>query len=113
MCTDKDLQLCEHDDLIAEVDRQQNENARLRRQVDRQMETIEKLRRQLAEAQRSGKRQAAPFSKGKRSDKPKRLRATIWLANRDDFNEMNGVWDAWVPEGHAPARARRANRRRR
>ena len=23
----------------------------------------------------------------------------------DDFAEMNGVWDAWVPEGHAPARA--------
>ena len=23
----------------------------------------------------------------------------------DDFQEMNAVWDAWVPEGHAPARA--------
>ncbi len=22
-----------------------------------------------------------------------------------DFAEMNEVWDAWVPEGHAPARA--------
>ena len=22
-----------------------------------------------------------------------------------DFAEMNAVWDAWVPEGHAPARA--------
>lgn len=39
------------------------------------------------------------------SDKTKVLRATIWLANMDDFAEMNGVWDAWVAEGHAPARA--------
>ena len=72
MCTDKDLPLCEHDDLIAEVDRQQNENARLRRQVDRQMEMIEKLRKQLATAQRASKRQAAPFSKGERASKPRR-----------------------------------------
>ena len=33
------------------------------------------------------------------------LQATIWLADMSDFAEMNGVWDAWVPEGHAPARA--------
>ena len=39
------------------------------------------------------------------SDNTKILSATIWLANMDTFNEMNGVWDAWVPEGHAPARA--------
>jgi len=29
----------------------------------------------------------------------------IWLDSMDDFAEMNGVWDAWVPEGAAPARA--------
>jgi enamine deaminase RidA (YjgF/YER057c/UK114 family) len=23
----------------------------------------------------------------------------------DDVAEMNAVWDAWVPQGHAPARA--------
>ncbi|MCR9151418.1 MAG: RidA family protein [Rhodobacteraceae bacterium] len=33
------------------------------------------------------------------------LQAVIWLADIDDFDEMNAVWDAWVPEGHAPARA--------
>lgn len=33
------------------------------------------------------------------------LQATIWLADMADFAEMNAVWDAWVPEGHAPARA--------
>jgi len=33
------------------------------------------------------------------------LTATIWLANHQDFAAMNEVWDTWVPEGHAPARA--------
>lgn len=33
------------------------------------------------------------------------LQATIWLADMADFEEMNKVWDAWVPDGHAPARA--------
>ena len=33
------------------------------------------------------------------------LQAIIWLSDMSDFAEMNAVWDAWVPEGHAPARA--------
>lgn len=33
------------------------------------------------------------------------LQVTIWLADMADFEAMNEVWDAWVPEGHAPARA--------
>ena len=33
------------------------------------------------------------------------LQATIWLADMKDFSDMNAVWDAWVPEGFAPARA--------
>ncbi|MGX0903422.1 enamine deaminase RidA (YjgF/YER057c/UK114 family) [Roseovarius sp. MBR-79] len=33
------------------------------------------------------------------------LQAIIWLADMSDFAEMNTVWDAWVPIGHAPARA--------
>ena len=33
------------------------------------------------------------------------LQATIWLADMADFATMNAVWDAWVPTGHAPARA--------
>ncbi|WP_163934119.1 RidA family protein [Paraferrimonas sp. SM1919] len=33
------------------------------------------------------------------------LSATIYLKTMDDFADMNAVWDAWVPEGHAPARA--------
>ncbi|MCT4610000.1 MAG: RidA family protein [Pelagimonas sp.] len=39
------------------------------------------------------------------SDKTRLLQCTIWLADMADFAEMNAVWDAWVPEGHAPARA--------
>ncbi len=33
------------------------------------------------------------------------LQAVIWLSDMSDFAEMNAVWDAWVPKGHAPARA--------
>jgi enamine deaminase RidA (YjgF/YER057c/UK114 family) len=39
------------------------------------------------------------------SSKEKMLQAIIWLGDMTDFAEMNIVWDAWVPEGHAPARA--------
>ncbi|MEQ9260496.1 MAG: RidA family protein [Roseovarius sp.] len=39
------------------------------------------------------------------SDKTRMLQCVIWLADMADFAEMNSVWDAWVPEGHAPARA--------
>ena len=65
MCTDKDHAPCEHDDLIAQVERLQD-------QVERLTATNEELRKQLAAAQRAGKRQAAPFSKGKRVSKPRR-----------------------------------------
>ena len=33
------------------------------------------------------------------------LSATIWLADISEFEEMNIVWDAWMPPGHAPARS--------
>lgn len=39
------------------------------------------------------------------SSREKMLQAIIWLSDMADFAEMNAVWDAWVPEGHAPARA--------
>jgi len=38
------------------------------------------------------------------SDRTKMLTAQIWLADMADFAEMNAVWDAWVPQGHCPAR---------
>lgn len=39
------------------------------------------------------------------TDKSKLLTATIWLSSMDDFDEMNSVWDNWIPSGDAPARA--------
>ncbi|MEZ9708184.1 RidA family protein [Vibrio breoganii] len=39
------------------------------------------------------------------SDKEHMLSATIYLKDMQYFQEMNAVWDAWVPEGYAPARA--------
>lgn len=39
------------------------------------------------------------------SDKTRILTAQIWLSDMAGFAEMNAVWDAWVPAGHAPARA--------
>jgi len=39
------------------------------------------------------------------SDREHILQAVVWLADMTDFAEMNLVWNAWVPEGFAPARA--------
>ncbi len=39
------------------------------------------------------------------SDNSKILSAQIWIASIGHFAQMNAVWDSWVPEGHAPARA--------
>lgn len=39
------------------------------------------------------------------TDKTRILSTQIWLADMSDFAEMNAVWDAWVPQGHTPARA--------
>lgn len=33
------------------------------------------------------------------------LSATVYIRDMKDFAAMNAVWDAWVPEGQAPARA--------
>ncbi len=33
------------------------------------------------------------------------LSATVYVRDMKDFAAMNEVWDKWVPEGHAPARA--------
>jgi len=39
------------------------------------------------------------------TDKTKLLSANIWLVDIKTFAEMNAVWDAWVAQGHTPARA--------
>jgi enamine deaminase RidA (YjgF/YER057c/UK114 family) len=39
------------------------------------------------------------------TDKTKLLMVNIWLTDMSTFQEMNAVWDAWVPQGNTPARA--------
>jgi enamine deaminase RidA (YjgF/YER057c/UK114 family) len=39
------------------------------------------------------------------SSKANLLSTTIYLADIRTFDEMNGVWDAWVSPGNTPARA--------
>jgi enamine deaminase RidA (YjgF/YER057c/UK114 family) len=39
------------------------------------------------------------------SDKNHILSTTIYLRDIKDFAAMNEVWDAWVEDGHEPARA--------
>lgn len=39
------------------------------------------------------------------TDKSRILAASIWLSDISTFDEMNAVWDAWVVDVTAPARA--------
>lgn len=39
------------------------------------------------------------------SDKSKILNALIWLDDFKYFDALNAAWEAWLPEGCAPARA--------
>ncbi|MCZ4353505.1 RidA family protein [Roseovarius aestuarii] len=39
------------------------------------------------------------------TSKDRILQTIIWLSDMSDFAEMNAVWDDWMPEGAAPARA--------
>lgn len=39
------------------------------------------------------------------SSRDRILQATVWLSDMVYFSEFNAVWNAWVPDGHAPARA--------
>jgi enamine deaminase RidA (YjgF/YER057c/UK114 family) len=38
------------------------------------------------------------------SDKTKLLAVNIWMSSAADFAAMSEVWEAWVPDGSAPAR---------
>lgn len=42
--------------------------------------------------------------RGAHSDKSRILSATVWLIDMRHFEEMDGVWAAWVSAGNAPAR---------
>jgi enamine deaminase RidA (YjgF/YER057c/UK114 family) len=39
------------------------------------------------------------------TDKKNVLSAQIWLTSMSDAPKMNAVWEQWMPEGYAPARA--------
>lgn len=39
------------------------------------------------------------------SDRSRILAAQVFLPDLADFDGMNEVWEAWIPEGQAPARA--------
>lgn len=38
------------------------------------------------------------------TDKSRVLSAQVWLRSPEDLAGFNAVWDAWVVEGHTPAR---------
>ena len=65
MCEAKDFPPSERDELMGLVTQLQGQVAQLKA-------ANEELQRQLAELKRAGKRQAAPFSKGRRTSSPKR-----------------------------------------
>jgi len=39
------------------------------------------------------------------SDREHMLSATLYIKSMELFTDMNEVWDSWLPEGYAPARA--------
>jgi enamine deaminase RidA (YjgF/YER057c/UK114 family) len=39
------------------------------------------------------------------SSREQLLQVTIWLADISDFDAMNSIWDQWIPQNFAPARA--------
>ncbi len=39
------------------------------------------------------------------TDKTRILHVQMWLDDVRDFDEVNKVWDAWIPMDHAPARS--------
>jgi len=55
-----------------ELDRAEQQIEKQRREIERLHQEIERLRQQLEAAQRAGKRQAAPHSRGKTKDHPQR-----------------------------------------
>lgn len=59
----------------------------------------------VAEQTRTALQQVETLLEEAGSSTKQMLQAIIWLDDMKDFDEMNAVWDNWVPKGHAPARA--------
>src|SRR5713101_2193132 len=71
MREERDQARSERDQAQQERDRAQREKARLEQEAQRLREKIDELRKELEAAQRAARRQAAPFSRGKRKKNPK------------------------------------------
>lgn len=39
------------------------------------------------------------------TDKSKAFKATVWLRDIKDFDELNSVWDKWIDPANPPVRA--------
>ena len=39
------------------------------------------------------------------SDKSRMLQVIVWLKSMEHFDAMNQIWEEWIPDGSAPARA--------
>ncbi len=59
----------------------------------------------VAEQTRAILAQIDELLKAAGTDKSRLISANIWLSDISTFNEMNGVWDAWVTPGQTPCRA--------
>ncbi len=71
MREERDQARSERDQAQQERDRAQREKARLEQEAQRLREKIDELRKELEAAQRAARRQAAPYSRGKRKKNPK------------------------------------------
>ena len=81
MCEAKDFPPSERDDLMGLVTQLQGQVAQL-------TAANEELHEQVAELKRAGKRQAAPFSKGGRSSRPKRPVGSFSYRKSPSFTEQ-------------------------
>ncbi len=68
-------------------------------------QVAEDATREIGEQTRTMLKKVDDLLAGAGSSKKHMLSATIYIKSMDLFAQMNQVWDAWVPEGHAPARA--------
>ena len=71
MREERDQARSERDQARRERDQAQREKARLEQEAQRLREKIDELRKELEAAQRAARRQAAPYSRGKRKKNPK------------------------------------------
>ena len=99
MCEAKGFPPCERDELMTLVKGLQRQIAQLQGQNAQLAAANERLSKQLAELQRAGKRQAAPFSKGRRDLQPKRpgrKPGQGMFSYRKPLSTVVGRLNAWI-----------------